>query len=95
MKHRAAAFFVSVLACTLVWGPERFPLGAGVHTEVRVQFCAHPWGHANAYLMVGMRTYERTLNANGTYTTTVLSAGEDGWAGTTIPLWVPTQEPAP
>lgn len=92
MKHRAAASLLSVLACTLVWGPERFPLGAGMHTEIRVRLCA---GYSGSYLSIGSRTYERTLHGDGSYTTTVLSTGENGWSETSIPLYVTGQEPKP
>lgn len=94
MRHSVIA---GLLACTVIFGPERFPLDGGTHTEIRAQFCAHTWvGVANAFVTVEMRTYERTQNKDGTYTVTVLSNGEDGWtAAATIPLYVTTKEPAP
>ena len=54
MSARAAAV---VLGCALIFGPERFPLGAGVHTEIRVEFCAESWAAANTWVIVSMRTY--------------------------------------
>ena len=91
MSTRAAAV---VLGCALIFGPERFPLGGGVHTEIRVQFCAHAWG--GAHLVVGTRTYERTQNRDGTYTETPLSTdGEGGWRETRVNLHVTTREPPP
>ena len=93
MRRRSCA--LAALACALVFGPERFPLDGGVHTEIRVQVCTQPWGYANAYLTIGMRTYERTQNKDGSYTDTVLSTGEDGWTDARISLWITTQEPAP
>lgn len=88
---------LALLACAVIFGPERFPLNGGMHTEIRAQFCAHTWGEkANAVITVEMRTYERTQNTDGSYTVTILSGGEDGWTtAATIPLYVTTQEPAP
>lgn len=69
-----------VLACMVIFGPERFPLDGGMHTEFRVTVCTETWwsGHESA-VVVESRTYERVPQKDGRYITTVLSAGEDGW----------------
>lgn len=69
-----------ILACVVIFGPERFPLGAGMHTEIRVQLCTHTgWNNGETVVSVETRTYERTQNQDGSYTTMMLSHGEDGW----------------
>ena len=87
----------ALVACTVIFGPERFPLDGVTHTELRISLCTqYGWTGEESAVLVETRTYERTQNKDLSYTTTMLSTGEDGWteASRTL-LDIVVREPKP
>ena len=78
-----------MLACAVVFGPERIPLDDVTHWEVRVKLCTQ---YNEPHLIVESRTYERTRTADGGE---IRPFGDgDGWRQEKdVRLYITHQEP--
>lgn len=89
-----------MLACALLYGPERIPLDAGLQWEIRVRLCTPLWSLPS--VVVEERTYERTQVKDGTYryrhpnarAEEALKPSEDWWKETKrVQLFTTTTAP--
>ena len=100
MSHRPPSWrslALTVLACTLLFGPERIPLDGITHWEIRGSLCTRnnePW------IIVETRTYERVIAPDGKVEIRVPGPKEEadaeGWRLLKeTRLYVTTSPPAP